>query len=166
MLVRSVEARVARRNSLANVPHLLESDSDSPSGLMLARRSLSDRFKLQVIIKADVSYIVHPIIYPFRRREGWGSAQCQTWQIISAAQLSLPPRGDYLARLVHHLIKLNAQNIFILQPKKLAFKGESSPEDENFNTSSATKSSVMDSSFESNGRYEKLTCHNYLQINF
>ena len=47
-LVRSVEARVARRNSLANVPHLLDSDSDSPSGLMLARRSLSDRFKLQV----------------------------------------------------------------------------------------------------------------------
>ena len=111
-LVRSVEARVARRNSLANVPHLLESDSDSPSGLMLARRSLSDRFKLQVIIKADVSYIVHPIIYPFRRREGWGSAQCQTWQIISAAQLSLLLRGDYLARLVQHLVKLNTPNTF------------------------------------------------------
>lgn len=42
---RSVEARIARRNSLASTPQLLESE-DSPS-LMLARRSLSDRFKLQ-----------------------------------------------------------------------------------------------------------------------
>ena len=41
-------------------------------------------------------------------------------------------------------------NTFLLQPKKLAFKVESSPEDENFNTSAAN-SSAMDSSMDSNG---------------
>ena len=95
-----------------------------------------------------------PILTPLRRREGWRSAQCQTWQIISAVQLSLPPRGDYLARLVHNLSKSNAHNTSILQPKKLAFKVESSPEDENFNTSSAANSSVMDSSLDSNGGHK------------
>ena len=52
------------------------------------------------------------------------------------------------------MLKLN----FLLQPKKLAFKVESSPEDENLDTSalstatfSATKSAAMDSSLGSNG---------------
>jgi len=110
---RSVEARVARRNSLANVPHLLESDSDSPSGLMLARRSLSDRFKLQ--------------------EGGMGiSPMSDLANNFSSSTLSPSPW------------RLSGK------PKKLAFKGESSPEDENFNTSSAAKSSVMDSSLDSN----------------
>ena len=47
VFVRSVEARIARGNSLASAPQLLESEDSS--SLMLARRSLSDRFKLQVI---------------------------------------------------------------------------------------------------------------------
>jgi len=110
---RSVEARVARRNSLANVPHLLESDSDSPSGLMLARRSLSDRFRLQ---------------------EGG---------------MEISPMSDLANNFSSSTLSPSPWRLSG-KPKKLAFKVESSPEDENFNTSAAN-SSAMDSSMDSNG---------------
>jgi len=109
---RSVEARVARRNSLANVPHLLESDSDSPSGLMLARRSLSDRFRLQ---------------------EGG---------------MEISPMSDLANNFSSSTLSPSPWRLSG-KPKKLAFKVESSPEDENFNTSAAN-SSAMDSSMDSN----------------
>ena len=47
---------------------------------------------------------------------------------------------------------------FLMQPKKLAFKVESSPEEDNLDTSatttfSAAKPGVMDSSLDSNSEY-------------
>ena len=46
-LIRSVEAKVARRNSLASVPNLNES-TEAGSPFALARRSLSAQLQLQV----------------------------------------------------------------------------------------------------------------------
>ena len=46
-LTRSVEAKVARRNSLASVPNLNES-TEAGSPFALARRSLSAQLQLQV----------------------------------------------------------------------------------------------------------------------
>ena len=46
-LIRSVEAKVARRNSLASVPNLNES-TKAGSPFALARRSLSAQLQLQV----------------------------------------------------------------------------------------------------------------------
>ena len=46
-LLRSVEAKVARRNSLASVPNLNES-TEAGSPFALARRSLSAQLQLQV----------------------------------------------------------------------------------------------------------------------
>ena len=46
-MIRSVEAKVARRNSLASVPNLNES-TEAGSPFALARRSLSAQLQLQV----------------------------------------------------------------------------------------------------------------------
>ena len=47
LITRSVEAKVARRNSLASVPNLNES-TEAGSPFALARRSLSAQLQLQV----------------------------------------------------------------------------------------------------------------------
>ena len=47
LFTRSVEAKVARRNSLASVPNLNES-TEAGSPFALARRSLSAQLQLQV----------------------------------------------------------------------------------------------------------------------
>jgi len=117
---RSVEARIARRNSLASAPQLLESE-DSPS-LMLARRSLSDRFKLQ---------------------EG------------GTMGMEISPMSDLANNFSSSTLSPSPWRLSG-KPKKLAFKVESSPEEDNLDTSalstafSAAKPGVMDSSLDSN----------------
>lgn len=54
-LIRSVEAKVARRNSLASVPNLNES-TEAGSPFALARRSLSAQLQLQVGLASGVIF--------------------------------------------------------------------------------------------------------------
>ena len=54
-LIRSVEAKVARRNSLASVPNLNES-TEAGSPFALARRSLSAQLQLQVGLVLGLLY--------------------------------------------------------------------------------------------------------------
>jgi len=115
---RSVEAQMARRNSLAtaSAPHILESE-DSP--LMFARRSLSERFKLQ---------------------EG------------GTMGMEISPMSDLANNFSSSSLSPSPWRLSG-KPKKLAFKVESSPEDENLdksNSYSATKTGIMDSSLDSN----------------
>ena len=63
-LIRSVEAKVARRNSLASVPNLNES-TEAGSPFALARRSLSAQLQLQVGLVLGLVFEVtdDPILY-------------------------------------------------------------------------------------------------------
>ena len=62
-LIRSVEAKVARRNSLASVPNLNES-TEAGSPFALARRSLSAQLQLQVGLAHGFIFVAtdHPIL--------------------------------------------------------------------------------------------------------
>ena len=63
-LIRSVEAKVARRNSLASVPNLNES-TEAGSPFALARRSLSAQLQLQVGLAHGFIFVAtdDPILY-------------------------------------------------------------------------------------------------------
>lgn len=114
---RSVEAKVARRNSLASVPNLNES-TEAGSPFALARRSLSAQLQLQE--PGTMGMEISPM--------------SDLANNLSSSSLSPSP----------WLMKG--------KPKKLAFALESSPEDNPDSpiSYSAAKTSVMDSSIDSN----------------